>query len=544
MSEPTLIDKHEPATPSVAPVEFKAPIVEVTVLEDRAHVVRRASLELRAGLTRLRIEGVAPVMADKTLCAAIVPHGNKSGDGARERVSDVRVRRSKLVLGDDKPERARELQRERERLSQRLAELQAARELAQRHEAALSGVGEVTIQDIGVDVCYGQDEPAKWAEALERVAAREGEARQKRLELDFEITEVEHEIKRLNQRIGATSQVGDAVRAEVVVEVWVAAAGVYGVQVDYVVPGACWRPYHRAQLVELVKGADPVLHFSSEGCVWQNTGEDWSDVQLIFSTERPSLGTEPPQLASDVLFVQRKSEVIVVEAREQEVQTTGLGAAPKQRSQDLPGIDDGGEVLTLRAAARASVPSDGRPYRVPLMSGTLKTTSEHVLMAELAEAVVLKTTHVNDRLHQPILAGPVDLIKNGGFVGRTSVLFIAPHENFAIGWGPDGAVRVQRTVTQAREERAMLSGWTSQIHKIEVKLSNLGPEPRTVQVSERVPVSELEKVKIEVDAATTSDRARPDSNGMVRWKVELPGYGRASLSLGYVVRKHGDVVGI
>ncbi len=124
------------------------------------------------------------------------------------------------------------------------------------------------------------------------------------------------------------------------------------------------------------------------------------------------------------------------------------------------------------------------------------------------------------------------------------MLFIAPHENFAIGWGPDGAVRVQRTVTQAREERAMLSGWTSQIHKIEVKLSNLGPRPRTVQVSERVPVSELEKVKIEVDAATTSDRARPDSNGMVRWKVELPGYGRASLSLGYVVRKHGDVVGI
>jgi hypothetical protein len=103
---------------------------------------------------------------------------------------------------------------------------------------------------------------------------------------------------------------------------------------------------------------------------------------------------------------------------------------------------------------------------------------------------------------------------------------------------------VQRTVTQAREERTMLSGWTSQIHKIEVKLSNLGAQPRTVEVIERVPVSEIEKVKIEIDAATTTDRARPDSNGLVRWKVELPGYGRASLSLGFIVRKHGDVVGI
>lgn len=543
MSEPTVIDKHEPAPLIAALVEFKAPVVEVTVLEDRAHVVRRGTLELGAGITRLRIAAVAPVLADKTLCAAIVPHGQRAGDPSRERVSDVRVRRSKLVLGEDKPERARELQRERERLSQRLAELQAARDLAQGHEAALAGVGEVTIQDIGVDVCHGQDDPVAWLKALERVAAREHEARQRRLDLDFEVAEVEAELKRLGQRIGATAQVSDAVAADVVVEVWAAAAGVYAVQVDYVVPGACWRPYHRAQLVELVKGKDPVLHFTSEGCVWQNTGEDWSDVQLVFSTERPSLGTEPPQLASDVLFVQRKSEVIVVEAREQEVQTTGLGAEPKQRSQDLPGIDDGGEVLALRATARASVPSDGRPYRVPLMTFTSPTTLEHVLMAELAEAVILKTTHVN-RSQQPILAGPVDLIRGGGFVGRTSLLFIAPGENFAVGWGPDGAVRVQRTVTQAREERAMLSGWTSQIHKIEVKLSNLGAQPRTVQVSERVPVSELEKVKIEVDAAATSDRARPDSNGLVRWKVELPGYGRASLGLGFIVRKHGDVVGI
>jgi uncharacterized protein (TIGR02231 family) len=180
---------------------------------------------------------------------------------------------------------------------------------------------------------------------------------------------------------------------------------------------------------------------------------------------------------------------------------------------------------------------------VPLMSFTSPTTREHVLMAELAEAVILKTTHVN-RSQQPILAGPVDLIKDGGFVGRTSLLFIAPGESFAVGWGPDGAVRVRRTVTQAKEERAMLSGWTTQIHKVEVKLSNLGAQPRTVHVHERVPVSEIEKVKIEVDAAATSDRARPDSNGLVRWKVELPGYGRASIGLGFIVRKHADVVGL
>ncbi|HEY8379889.1 MAG TPA: mucoidy inhibitor MuiA family protein, partial [Nannocystis sp.] len=496
-----------------------------------------------AGITRLRIAGVAPVLADKTLCGTVVPAGQKAGDPARERVSDVRVRRARLVREEDKPEKTRELERELKRLGAKLGELRARRDLLQRQETSLATVGEVTIQDIGVDVAYGLDQPEAWGQALASIAAREQAVREERLALEWEIEALERESNRLQQRIKAGAQVSDMVSAEVVVEVWVAAAGLYTVQVDYVVPGACWRPYHRAQLVELVKGKDPVLHFASEGCVWQNTGEDWNDVQLVFSTERPSLGTEPPQLASDVLHVQRKSEVIVVEAREQEVQTTGLGAAPKQRSQEVPGIDDGGEVLAMRAAVKASVPSDGRPYRVPLMSFTSPTTLEYVLIAELAEAVILKTTHVN-RSQQPILAGPVDLIKNGGFVGRTSLLYIAPGENFAIGWGPDGAVRVQRSVTQAREERAMLSGWTSQIHKVEVRLSNLGPQGRVISVSERVPVSEIDKLKIEVDPASTTDRARPDANGFVRWKVELPGFGRVSLGLGYVVRKHGDVVGI
>lgn len=542
MSEPTVIDKHEAAATHVAqPIEFKAPVIEVTVLEDRAHVVRRGSVVLGVGATRLKIGAVAPVLADKTLCAAI-SSGQKT-DASRERVNDVRVRRSRLVLGEDKPERARELLAERERLTATQGELQARLDVARRQESSLAGVGEVSIQDIGVDVCYGQDNPAAWGAALEKVAEKERAARKLRLDLEHELHELERELGRLNKRISATGQVSDAVAAELVVEVWTAAAGTYTVQVDYVVPGACWRPYHRAQLVELVKGKDPVLHFTSEGCVWQNTGEDWNEVQLVFSTERPSLGTEPPQLVGEQLHVQRKSEVVVVEAREQEVQTTGLGAAPKQRSQDLPGIDDGGEVLALRALAKASVPSDGRPYRVPLMTFTSPAALEYVLTAELAEAVILKTAHVN-RSQQPILAGPVDLVRGGGYVGRTSLLYIAPGENFAVGWGPDGAVRVQRSVTQAKEERGMLSGWVSQVNSVELRLSNLGPGERTVQVTERVPVSEIDKVKIEVDAAATTERAKPDVNGLVRWKVELPGFGRVRLSLGYIVRKHGDVVGI
>lgn len=545
MSEPTIVDKPigDLASLSAPLVDFKAPVVEVTVLEDRAHVVRRGTVELHGGMTRLRVAGVAPVLADKTLCAAVSQAGQKLADPTRERINDVRVKRSRLVLGEDKPEQRAALEAELEAETRKLEAQRARLELARAQQASLEGVAEVTVTDIGVDASHGQASAEVWRQLLEQVAAQEEAVRRQRLELEFELSEQEQQLGRLRARLSATAQLSDASAAEVIVEVWTAAAGVYAVQVDYIVPGACWRPYHRAQLVELVQGKEPVLHFASEGCVWQSTGEDWSDVQFIFSTERPSLGVEPPRLASEQLHAQRRSEALVVEAREQEVQTTGLGAAPRQHSAELPGIDDGGEALKLRSQAKASVPCDGRPHRVPLMAFTSPTSTESVLMPELAEAVILKSVHVN-RSQQPILAGPVDLVRAGGFVGRSSLLFIAPGENFAIGWGPDGALRVQRSVELAREDRGMMSAWTSQAYLVKVKISNLGALDRSIRVTERVAVSEVDKVRIEVDAAATTDRVKPDANGFLHWTVALPGFGRKTVELRYVVRKHADVVGV
>ncbi len=545
MPEPTIVDKasEDPASLSAPIFDFKAPVVEVTVLEDRAHVVRRGVVELLGGMTRLRVSGVAPVLADKTLCASVVRVGQKAGDPTRERINDVRVKRARRVLGEDKPEQRRALEQEIEREREKLTALRAHHEQLQRQQQDLAAVADVTVTDIGVDVSHGQANADAWRVALEQIAEQEAGIRTQRVDLEVEIFDQEALVNRLQRRAGVTAQVSDTAAAEVIVEVWSAGAGQYHVQVDYIVPGACWRPYHRAQLVELVKGKEPVLHFASEGCVWQNTGEDWNDVQFVFSTERPSLGMEPPTLVGEVLYAQRKSEVLVVEAREQEVQTTGLGATPKQRTAEVPGIDDGGEALKLRSTVKASVPADGRPYRVPLMAFTSPTSIEYVLMPELAEAVVLKSTHVN-RSQLPILAGPVDLVREGGFVGRSSLLFIAPGENFAIGWGPDGALRVQRTVELTKEDRGALSSWTTQGHLVKVRISNLGAQERAVHVTERVAVSEIDKLRIEVDPAGTSDKQKPDSNGLVHWHVELAAFGRRTLELKYIVRKHADVVGV
>ena len=192
---------------------------------------------------------------------------------------------------------------------------------------------------------------------------------------------------------------------------------------------------------------------------------------------------------------------------------------------------------------RPSHRADGRPYRFELFSAEAEAETALVAWPELAEVALLRSTQANTAEH-PLLAGPVDLIRRGGLVGRTSVGFVAPGERFELSWGPEGEVRVGRRVTEGEPEGGALSGWVAQQHDVAVRLGNLGPAPRRVRVTERVPVSEVEQVQVEVDARRTTGGRKPDQDGMVAWDVELPPLGREEIALRWTLRRRKDVAGV
>lgn len=511
---------------------LEAPVREVTLLEDRARVVRRGAAKLGPGTTRLRIDDVAPVISDKTLTV------RASGEGVR--VVDARVVRRAITRADGDgapPESVAALEQERDRLDAELDARKDKRAVLSAQANAIANVAGLCLRDLATDVSWGRDVGGTWTSRLDDLSERERSLRQEVVDIEADIADLQRERHRLEGRLAAADHPTEREWAGIEIDLVADVAGEHGVAVDYLVPGACWRPYHTA---ELIGGA---VRWSTDACVWQHTGEDWRDVELRFSTERPSLGIDPPELASDVLAARKKSDDIVVAVREQEIDTVSVDGAVGAGPPELPGIDDGGEALSLRAATQAAVPSDGKPYRVPLSSFEANAETQLVAMPELSACVLLKSIQSNTGT-DPILAGPVDLIRDHGMVGRTSVLFVSPGERFELGWGPDAELRLKRVVDSTTEKSRMLSSWITRKHVTEVHLSNIGASDRTIEVTERLPVSEIEKVKVEQDRGDTTDKVAADDNGFVRWTVELPAFGRTTLELAYTVKKHEDVRGI
>ena len=514
-------------------LDLNAPVTTVTLLEDRAQVQRIAKVTLAAGLWRVQIDRVAPILSDKSLRAEF----SDRQSGAR--VNDVRVRRRMLIKESDRSGLIEELKTEWRSQYEQYNVLTEDRQQLEEQFQQIGIILGKALQELPIDAAWGQVDPMAWRSQLQPLFQKMRESRSEILHTYHAQAKLKSAIERLVSRIQAETRPDQIFIAHIEADLAIAETGDYELAFDYVVPNAFWRPYHQAQL-QMEENSQ--LTFRTDGCVWQNTGEEWLNVDLVFSTARASLGTEPPLLTDDWLNIREKAKKIAVEMRDQTVKTTGLGAAAKPEAIDLPSVDDGGEVRTIRAPQKANIPSDGNPYRVPLFQFQSSAKIEYVLMPEIALQVVLKSEQTNNAT-LPILAGPVDLVRATEYVGRTTISFIAPQEKFALGWGTDANMRVQRIQSQKREKNH-LTQWNTITNTVSIFLSNIGDEVRKITMTERIPISELEKVKIEVVQDETSDRLQPDANGFCTWDLHLSPYSQSKVNLVYKIAAAPDVEGL
>ena len=516
--------------PSGAQV-LEAPVTQVTLLEDRAQVRRVGSVKLAAGQHLVVVKDVAPVLQDLSLRAEAA--------GA-VKVSDVRARRAMKVAPSEKPEVLGKLEVEIEALTEKWRRVGEDRELVDRRRQRLELVLQRGFTELPEDVSWGQPQ-TQWKDTLEGLFETLRALRTRSVELGVQLRDLVDE----RNRLVAQRQAFDRPDARFVTwleaDVLVPAGGSVELTFEYTVPNALWRPLHSARL------ADGTLHFESKACVWQNTGEDWNDVRLVFSTARASLGIEPPLLSDDLLTAQKKQEKLVVQARQVAIQKAKVGGASgggaaAPRTVELPGVDDGGEIRTLEAKGRCTVPSDGRPNTVPLFD--FKATPKRTLVGwpELELRVFLTATQKNEG-KQPILAGPVELLLQNGFVGWTKVLFVAPGEEFRLSFGPDASVRLSRAQKDKQVE-ATTTDWKTQSKTVTLYISSLGDEPKTVELVERMPVSELEQVKVALAPKRTAPKPKVDDDGFATWVVELPARGQSQVSFGYDLSTAPGVQGL
>ena len=516
-----------------------APVDEVTLLEDRAQVRRIARTTLTRGQHKLFVEDVSPVIQDVSLRAKVT--------GGRAQIADIRIQRAIKARREHQPAEIRQIDDELRKLVARQRTIREDVARITNRAKKIKKIITLSTQEIPQDVAWGEDNAEAWGEDLERLFETHRKLVDQITTLHIELVEVERDHSILRDKRLLMERPDQTFTAWLELDVVVDDDDEpITIQIDYVSPNAMWRPIHSARL------DGDVLSFTSKAALWQNTGEDWSDVQLVFSTAQSSLGTDPPLLEDDLLRAQRKQEDTTVQMREVALQSasvegagsSGGGSSPPggggPTGVELQGVDDGGDVQNIRAPQRATITSDGSPNFIDLFDFKALAELERLLVAELAPRVVLRAVQRNTS-KLPLLAGPVELLIQGGPIGWTQTLFVAPGERFELGFGPDEALRVVRQARQLSDKKSPVDNWTHRVQRVELFLSNLGTEARELVIKERIPVSEIEKVKIEIEREKTSEGFELDEDGILVWRATLGPHTHATRKLEWTLSMAPDV---
>lgn len=502
------------------------PVEEVLLMEDRAQVHRAGRVAVTGAITRVEVPGIAPVAVDRSLAVQV--------DGATL-LDATLVRRHRALPSGGLTEDASELRKRVEALRLALEEADDVLSRANaQHEVLKAARGDL-LRAIAEGAGSGTSDIDGWTRQLAALAERE--TAEDIAQLDAQRAR-DVAAQRFDEAHAVLTRAETAEqRQECALMLTLEGDGDATVRASYLVPCAAWRPAFRATLER------ESVHLECDAVVWQRTGEDWSRARLRFSTARPTLGLSPPRLSEDALYTRpassRERHTVEVAVRETEIQSAGEAGG----STELPGVDDGGEVRVLEAEGRFSIAGDGQAHRVPLFGFEAPATVERVCPTELSRAVTLLARFPNAS-GKVLLAGPVDLIREAGNVGRTTLDFAAPGEVVKLSFGSEDGLSVVREVNESTTE-AMLTGRRTTTTTVRLHVSNARTAPARLVLEERVPVSEVKEVEVQV---LTKDCAPPPATvtreGVARIELELPPHGTRTAVFAWTLSAAAKVAGV
>ncbi len=496
----------------------------VVVYQDRAQVDREVSVGVPAGRSEVTFVGLPSPLLPGSVRARL-------GDD----VQGVEV----IGLTQREEVHLRQRRAEVQQLLDEIRDLQTEVRTHQVDDAALQARLEQIAQMRAythTTVARGQTDPGVDTEGFDRSldlfqeesVAAIGE----RSRLQATLADLDRQIAERQQRIADLQYGSDRTTTTVAVTVEATRATSAPLVLTYGVGGVSWSPRYD------LRYRDDQLTLAYMAEVRQSSGEDWDDVRLVFTTARPDEMVPPP--ANQPLYLSGYKE------KEETVQ---LGSLREEAKEDWSRPDSGvvaGTDATVAVVQRslavdlellrpASVPADGRPYRIAVLEQAMDSELDRYAAPSLSPQVFLRAQTSNQTGLQ-LLAGPADVFLSSGYVGSIPMPDLAPGEDLDVSLGPAGPVTVSRDFDAQRNRVVERTAVRKKVHFVyDLVVNNYGSEPMAVVVEEAIPVSRVDQVKIKLGETTTPGYVRGKDSSLYTWTLSLAGGEEKRIHLEYVV---------
>jgi uncharacterized protein (TIGR02231 family) len=283
-----------------------------------------------------------------------------------------------------------------------------------------------------------------------------------------------------------------------------------------------WVPSYTLRLFEdeITGAAD--LQIERSAFVWQGTGEDWDDIQLTLSTQRPSQALDPRKLWPNLRRIREETSLPIADHRLESAQSASLEKSPVLMEDAI----QQGLSVSYPIKQPVDLPSDvdaENPAQLPL--DTLNKSAEVFARAVPAheEAGFLIARLRNDGI-EPLLAGhQVQRYFNGSYIGTGGFPEIPAGAKAEIGFGQIPGLRITRKVLDRESgDQGIITRSNVSSENVQITVENLDTRAWKVELLARVPYSEQQDLQVSYRAQPRPDVVDvDDARGILQWNLEL-----------------------
>lgn len=535
---PLLAAPHPAQDSEPGPTPLTAEIAEVTVYSGSASVRRVAPFPRGGGA--FVVSGL-PRTVDPGALRVRTNVGEVVGVELRERVrADVPEERVRALR-----ERVRELESQMRAVNDEGVVLE--RLAAHLDNLARRALGDGSAGDTEGKVV--SDRVEAWSANLKYLTERLTEVRASQRENEWRAQEVGTALTDARLELGRFESTGGVVVYDLHLDVFDPqpmdrASGV--LVVDTIVSNAGWSPTYDLRAPRDLGNVELVYRAR----VWQRTGEDWSDVDLLLSTAQPQRGAQGPDPRPTFLSIHdpRPARGMVAADALAPSAEASWGEDKKGPEREAAGffassVSNEGLSVRFRLPSKETIESRDQPTTVLVGREPLALRPEHVCVPALDTTVWLRGEATNTSAWE-MLPGPAAVYFGADFVGYAELPTVRRGEEFTVHLGPDPGVGVERTQLVDRNEEPGTFGSTRTLRQAwRTDLTNHGAFSRshdgavTVIVHEVLPRAQDDRIDVEIERAeptlATGERwtTLREEKGVLTWAVRLPASGKGRVEL-------------
>lgn len=320
--------------------------------------------------------------------------------------------------------------------------------------------------------------------------------------------------------------------------------------------------------------------------VYNNTGSDWTNVDLILSTGDPRLSASHPELSPWYLNYYEASKLsgkksyyapqVTQEDYRQQAQSNIDWA--NQRAYDNYILDDekiqidnqfnvginnpqqfgkaeeimrqlGNATVAMRQIEiseltaefiipnKFSCPSDAKPYMVDVKDMNIDATFSHITVPKLDNGAFL-LAHIVGWQDLELIPGPTNVYFGGEYVGVSQIDTRNVSDTLSLSFGRDNKVVVMRKLKKEMSSKKVIGGSKKESYLYEIVVRNNRNVPIKIDVYDQVPISRSSDITVTVD--NISGGKNDTETGEVAWEYTLQPGEVKSIEIGYTVKYPKD----